>query len=421
MDKAYDLCVVGAGAAGLMAAITAARAGNRTAVFEKNTTAGRKLLITGGTRCNITHDLSPKDFTEACKPYHRFLRHSLYEFSPQDMRQFLAGIGVETIVQPDGCVFPVSQKACDVQQALVKEAIDGGVKFYYDKAVENIVRKDSVFTLFHKDIEVQAENVIIACGGLSYPATGSTGDGFVFARSFGHRIVKPQSSLVPLVTGEYWVGRVAGAAVGNAGLLVEGEKKKKQIRGALIFTDDGIGGPAVLNFSRKILPLLNARDSVQITVDLAADHTQEQFLSMIDRLCLQNPRKELPALFSGLLPKSLVTELSSLAGIDPGLRGASLPKKARQRLAAMVKALPLTVISTKPIGQATVTRGGVCIDEIDSGSMQSQKCENLFFAGEVMDVDGPCGGYNLQIAFSTAVTAAKLQKNGSRHSLRNKA
>jgi predicted flavoprotein YhiN len=142
---------------------------------------------------------------------------------------------------------------------------------------------------------------------------------------------------------------------------------------------------------------------------------------MIDRLCLQNPRKELPALFSGLLPKSLVTELSSLAGIDPGLRGASLPKKARQRLAAMVKALPLTVISTKPIGQATVTRGGVCIDEIDSGSMQSQKCENLFFAGEVMDVDGPCGGYNLQIAFSTAVTAAKLQKNGSRHSLMSKA
>lgn len=406
MNKTYDICIIGAGAAGLMAAITACRGGAKTAVFEKNTNVGRKLLITGGSRCNITHELSPKQFTDACQPYHRFLKHCIYDFTPQQMISFINDLGVETVTESDGCVFPASHRAVDVVDALCKEARKLGVDFYYDKPIEEIVRTDSNFTVFHAASQIEAERIIIATGGLSYPKTGSTGDGYEFAKAFSHTIVPTQSCLVPLVARQSWAGRLSGVGVKDASLLIAGEKKKNRICGPVIFTADGIGGPAVINFSRRILPMLKHDQDVQITIDLLANQTLEQSIEMFNELCRANPKKELTGLLSGLFPRSVTWELASMVDLDPSTRAAHLPKKAISRLINLIKSLPLTIIDTKPIRQATVTRGGVCTDQIDTTTMQSKLCPNLFFAGEVMDVDGPCGGYNLQIAFSTAVLAA---------------
>ena len=406
MNKKYDLCIIGAGAAGLMAAITASQSGAKTALFEKNTTAGRKLLITGGSRCNVTHRASPRDFANVCSPFDRFLRHSIYDFSPENMIEFLSQLGIDTITEPDGSVFPKSQKALDIKQALCSKAAEEGTHFFYDKAVTELIKTDSTFIVKHNAGQIEAEKVIIATGGLSYPKTGCIGDGYKFAEQLGHTIKKPQSCLAPLVTKEYWVGRLAGVGISKASLLIDGDKKKNQLTGPLIFTSDGIGGPAVLNFSRQILPRLNS-GSVSITVDLMPDIQEDKIASWLNTLCEDNPKKELTNLLSEKLPRSITSEISKLADIKPSIKAASLSKKARLELTKKIKKLPLTVTALKPVENATVTRGGVCIEQINPKTMESEKCPGLFFAGEVMNIDGPCGGYNLQIAFSTSVLAAK--------------
>ncbi len=403
----YDICIIGGGAAGLMACLQACSSGMRTALFEKNTAAGRKLLITGGGRCNLTHSHTPKEFIDACEPYSRFLRHCIYDFSPQDAIDFFNSRGVPTICQADGCVFPQSQKASDVRDMLTSQIKQSGAHIFYDKPVTEIRKTDDAFIVAHKAGQISAKSVIIATGGLSYPKTGSTGDGYTLAMTLGHTITAPQSCLVPLIAKQYWVGKLAGVAVPNCGLLETGDKKKNQITGPLIFTDDGIGGPAVINFSRKILPTLASRGAVDITIDLLAGGTIEDFTAEFNNLCQNNPKKDVSQLLSGFFSRSLINVLAELTCIDVSTKAAQFAKPLRLKLIAAIKSLPLTIIATKPIEQATVTRGGVSTAEINPATMESKICPGIFFAGEIIDVDAPCGGYNLQIAFSTAVLAAK--------------
>lgn len=405
MKPDFEVSIVGAGAAGLLAAITAARRGCRTAIFEKNTVAGRKLQITGGGRCNITNMLAPKKFADACAPFGKFLIYSIYQFPPQETINLLDRLNIKTQCQEDGCVFIVDQSASDFRDILVNEAKNLGVKFFYDKPAENITKCNGIFTICHKGKRTTSKTVIIATGGKSYPKTGSNGDGYTLAESFGHTLIAAQACLVPLRAKDSWVSSLAGVSVKQASLTIDGEKKKTAVKGAVIFTNDGIGGPAVLNFSRKILPMLKA-GNVDIQLDLLAEKTEEQLKQMLNLLCLQNPKKELTALLQGMFPKSLTLTLSQLAQINPATKAGQLSKQNRQKLILLIKSLKLTISGTKPIEQATVTRGGVSNIEIDDKTMQSKLTDGLFFAGEVIDVDGPCGGFNLQIAFSTAVLAA---------------
>jgi len=402
------ICIIGAGPAGLTAAIFAAQAGAHTTIIEANTTPGRKLLLTGAGRCNFTHKADPAELVRTLGPQQgRFLSYCLYKFSPQDVLNFFASLGLKIRTEQDGCVFPASDRASDVRDALVNRARKLGVNFLYGSRAGNITKQADTFIVHIPKEPVRAEKVIIATGGLSWPRTGCTGDGYQFARSFGHHITKTRASLVPLVTLEDWPAKLAGTPVENVRISARINNKKIATAGAFIFTDDGIGGPAVLDMSRHLTDYLPAEEApIEITLDLAPHLEQSGLDKEITALQNANPKKKIANILAEFLPKRLAIFLCERAGCDDELPAGRLKKDVRKKLVATIKALPLSILRTRPITEATVTRGGVSLKEIEPKTMESKLCPGLFFAGEVLDVDGPCGGYNLQICFSTAALAA---------------
>lgn len=411
-----DICIIGAGPAGLMAAIAAAQGGVNTVLIERNTSAGRKLRHTGGGRCNLTHTGTVQDFIHAYGRFGRFLRHSLYEFSADDLREYFTGRNMPTKVLPDGCVFPVSEQSGDVAEALLDHVRELSIRILYDKPVQNICKDTNTFTIHTPSETVDSKAVIIATGGVSWPATGSTGDGYEFAKTFGHTIIEPRAALTTLVAAETWIGQLAGVGLDQVTLKTKIDKHQISEHGPLIFTDKGIGGPAVLNLSNHITDFLPDNEHpVSITIDLLPDLDMEQLNTEIIRLCAEHPKKEVAGAFFGLLPKSLIQSLCEQVNPSKILMASSLSKADRTVLVKMVKQLPLSIIAAGPLTEATVTRGGISTTEVNSKTMESKLCPGLYFAGEVLDADGPCGGYNLQIAFSTgrlagASAAANIQK-----------
>ena len=407
-----EVCIIGAGPAGLMAAIHSAVAGARTAIVEANTTAGRKLLITGGGRCNITHQAEPKELVRAFGAKGRFLSFCLYEYPPQFVQNFFAGLGLQTKVLEDDCVFPVSERAVDVRDVLVNRAKKLGVRFLYDKRVSDITKDTDTFTVRTQSEQVSAKKIIIATGGLSWPKTGCTGDGYRFARRFGHSIIEPRPSLVPLVAKENWPIRLAGTAVEKVRVSAYINNKKINTTGALIFTEDGIGGPVVWDMSRYITDYLPAAEKpLTITLDLLPDFNQTEFEKQVTDLAGANPKKKVVNIVAELLPKRLASFLCGRAGYDDELAAGRLKKDVRKKLTAIIKSLPLSIVRTRPIEEAIVTRGGVGIDEINPKTMESKICPGLYFAGEVLDVDGPCGGFSLHVCWSTATLAGASAAN----------
>jgi predicted Rossmann fold flavoprotein len=416
------VCIIGAGPAGLTSAIFASQGGAKAIVLEKNETAGRKLLLTGGGRCNITHSGTVDDFVRAYGPYGRFLRHCLYGFSPEAVQKFFAEIGVATSVdntgceprrvhshKPNvvyGCVFPVSQRAGDVQDALLRRCRKLGVEFVFGRRVEKIDRASGHFQIRFDSRVITARKIIIATGGVSYPQTGSTGDGYKMAKSLGHTIIEPKAALVPLITDEKWCTDLAGTSLDNVRISAMIDKRGVATTGAIVFTQDGIGGPAVLDLSRLLVGYL----PVKILIDIvpAMNETKlEEYL--IERISQHSKKVVANALFD-LLPKKLAGFLCCLARIAK-TPGNQLKKGQRRQLIQLLKKLPLLITAARPIEEATITHGGVSTAEIDSKTMQSRICPGLYFAGEVIDADGPCGGYNLQICWSTGslagISAAK--------------
>jgi predicted Rossmann fold flavoprotein len=402
-----EICIIGAGPAGLTTGIFAAQAGVRTTIVESNTTAGRKLMVTGAGRCNITHKAKPDELVRVFGAVQgRFLSYCLYKFSPQDVIDFFGSLGLKTRVEKDGCVFPVSDRAGDVRDILVKRAKELGVKFLYGKRVEKITKKAETFIIHIPKEPVQSEKVIIATGGLSWPKTGSTGDGYRFAKGLGHKITQTRGSLVPLVSVEDWPGQLAGISVENAKITARINNKKMVNSGALIFTDDGIGGPAVLDISRDLTDYLAAgKNPIEITLDLLPDQEQSVFDKKLTELLIANPKKKVVNILSEFVPKRVGIFLCKRAGCDEESAAGQLKKDVRKKLITAIKALPLSIAGTRDISEATVTRGGVSLKEIEPKTMESKICPGLFFAGEVIDVDGPCGGYNLQICFSSGALA----------------
>ena len=401
-----DVCVIGAGPAGLMSAIFAAQSKATVVVIEKNQVPGRKLLLTGGGRCNITHTGTVDDFVRAYGKSGRFLRHCLHEFSPDATREFFSQIGIETKADEDGCIFPVSERAGDVRDALLGQCLKLGVQFIFGRGADKIEKRGDGFAVLAGSEIAFASKMIIATGGASYPATGSTGDGYKLAKSLRHTIIEPRAALVPLVSTEDWRAELAGISRDNVTISAVVNKKKVSVSGPMIFTHDGISGPAVLDLSRLLVDCLPAKTPIEVTIDLVPSMNESQLEEYLMGQLTQYSKKIIANVLFELAPKRLGGLICTLAGITE-TNASQLKKEQRRKVIQLLKKLPVPIVATKPIDEAIVTNGGVSTAGIDPTAMQSRVCPGLFFAGETIDVDGPCGGYNLQIAWSTGTLAGK--------------
>jgi predicted Rossmann fold flavoprotein len=402
-----EICIIGAGPAGLMAAIHAGASGP-TVVLEGNAAAGRKLLLTGGGRCNFTHAGRPEEIARAFGRAGRFLRPSLYEFSPDDVRAFFRTRGLAGTVEPDGCVFPASNRAADILDILLREAEHLGSRLLYHSRVTDVATDGGGFVVQAEDRQFAAARLIVATGGVSWPRTGSRGDGYRFAARLGHTIVPPRPALIPLTTRETWPGELAGVSVPDVRLEATTNTGKAAARGNMLFTQNGIGGPAVLDLSRLLADDLPENASgVDIGIDLTPGLNPTQLDRQLQHGLQTDPRKTVANVLSDVVPRQVARILCRLAPCDDDLQAGQLPARKRRRLVELIKRLPLRVTGTEPIAKATVTHGGVSRDEIDPHTMESKIRPGLFFAGEVIDVDGPCGGYNLQMCWSTGARAGR--------------
>lgn len=402
--------VVGAGAAGLMAAGTAAGAGARVILIEKNKVPGKKLLITGKGRCNITNEADLPDFIKNFPGNGQFLFSALNNFSNWDLISFFAENGLETKLERGGRFFPVSDRAGDVVEVLENYCRDKGVEFRYSlEAVRLLVEGGKVKGLqLSEGKELEGDAVIIATGGASYPGTGSTGDGYKIAAQVNHRIVPPRPSLVPLETGEGWVKELQGLTLKNvrAKLLADGKAIGEDF-GELLFTHFGLSGPIILTLSRGVQECLDRGKKVKVVIDLKPALSEEQLDNRVLRDFDEVKRKQFKNSLGDLLPKSLIPVIIRLSGIPEEKPVHQVSKGERLRLVQLIKALPLTVTAVRPLREAIVTAGGVSTKEINPKTMESKLVKGLYFAGEVIDIDGLTGGFNLQAAFSTGFVAGQ--------------
>ena len=408
-----NIVIIGAGPGGMMAAIKAAEEGARVTLLEKMPEAGKKLKITGKGRCNITSSLEGEFFLAGyAGGKGRFLYSVLNEFSNFDLIDFFEKRGVPCKVERGSRIFPCSDRAEDVVEALKEELLQKGVKIYYkSRAQELIIADGGVTGVKTADRVFPAQAVVLAVGGMSYPGTGSTGDGYRLAESAGHSIITPRPGLVPLVTVEPWVKELKGFSLKNVQLTAfePGGTRINQDFGEMLFTHFGISGPIVLSMSRDIGEYLykHTGQQVGVKIDLKPALSEETLEKRLDRDFALYSRKQFKNALNDLLPKSLIPVIIELSGIDPEQTVNSITRSQRRGLVNLLKNLPVTVKGTRPIGEAIVTAGGVNLKEVDPKTMGSKITRGLFFAGEVLDIDGYTGGFNLQAAFSTGYAAGK--------------
>ncbi len=405
-----QIVIIGGGAAGLMAAITAAQKYGNSAqitVIEKNERLARKLMITGKGRCNVTNNCDIDTLIANTPRNPRFLYSAFSAFSPQDTMDFFEKCNVPLKTERGNRVFPVSDKAVDIVDALVYSAKKNGVKIINGTAQKIITENEQVSEVLLKDGKVfSADSVIIATGGISYPVTGSTGDGYTFAREFGHTVTELLPSLVPIECHEGFCSKLSGLSLKNVTLSVFEDGKKKPVfseMGEMLFTHFGISGPLVLSASANIKNM--GKKQYRATIDLKPALTAEQLDSRILRDFSEQQNKDFVNSLDKLLPKSLIPVIVSLSGIEPHTKINSIDRESRKRFCDLIKNFPLTLTRFRPVEEAIITRGGVAVKEINPTTMESKIINGLFFAGEVIDVDSFTGGFNLQIAFSTGFVA----------------
>jgi hypothetical protein len=403
--------IIGAGPAGLMAAVAATEAGAAVVILEKMPSPGRKLLATGGGRCNFTVDGGIERFLDGFLPAQaKFLRSAAHRFPPEEMIAWLEARGVAVKRERGNRVFPQSDRAKDVLDALLKEAHSFGARIISDAAVTSIAPADGALLVKHRRGDERADAVIIATGGLSMERTGSSGDGYRLAASLGHAIAPPRPSLIPLLTGETWPGSLAGLSLRNVEISVSSGGKRITRFGEMIFTQRGIGGPIVIELSRFLLDDLSG-GPVACRLDLKPALDDAQLDRRLIREIESSPRRLLRNIMKELMPVALGEAIGRAFNFDLDQPASSFGRDERRRLAALLKAIPLTIIGTAPIEDAIVTCGGVSLKEIDPRTMESRLVPGLFFAGEVIDIDGDCGGYNLQAAWSTGRLAGRSAAN----------
>lgn len=399
----YDAIIAGAGAAGLMAAIFAAERGRRVLLLEKGKKPGVKILMSGGTRCNITHDCDARGIVEAFGPNGKFLHSALAGLGPRETVALFNAEGVATKVEDTGKVFPVSDRALDVLDALLKRLHRSGATLALNEPVRDLeVRPEGGFRVVTSLRTLTAERVLITTGGKSYPGCGTTGDGYALAQKFGHTILPTRPALVPLTVQPQWPGELRGITIPDVNLRVlppEGKALAAR-RGSVLFAHFGLSGPAPLDVSRAVSGH-TAPTSLTLEADFIPNEPEAAFDEFLRTESLSNGKKQLAGVLAEKLPRRLADQFLSLCGMQLDRRAAALAKPDRAKLVACAKRLRLPLKGTLGFEKAEVTAGGVSLDEVDSRTMQSKKCAGLYFAGEVLDLDGWIGGYNFQSAWST--------------------
>lgn len=407
----YDIAVIGAGPAGLMAAAQASRDGARVLLLEKGTSPGRKLLATGSGRCNLTHHGDVESFLEGFdRKRARFLKHAAWQFPPDAAMDYFEKRGIGLVVERGERVFPKSGKARDILDVLRKETASSGAHILTSSPVQNIEqagRDDTAsFCVTAAGKTHPAASVVIATGGCSMRRSGSTGDGYRLAEQLGHRIIPPRPSLVRLVCRESWPSALDGLVLKNVQLKARAAGKSYERFGELQCTADGIGGPIVLEMSRLVTDTLHdGNDPVSCTIDLKPALDHKKLDARLLREFDNHPGRSFRDMLLTLMPGRLADTFISSFGFDGGKEAGMVTRGERKQLRLLLKALPLTVTAAGPVEEALVTRGGIDIQEISPRTLASKLVPGLFFAGEVMDVDGDCGGYNLQMCWATGMLA----------------
>jgi len=404
--KTADILIIGAGPAGLFTAIHCKN--HKVILLEKNAAPGRKLLISGTGRCNLTHDCKLNVFFSHYGENPRFLKTALHNFTNTQLIRFFNDHGLETVVDKNGKVFPASQKASDVLQILVDLCKKNKIEIACNQQVTEVKRNESGFEVITIAGSYICKFLVITTGGMSYPATGSTGDGYHFAKQLGHTVVPPKPSLSPVFIREYSMASISGVSVQNKSVyLYRANRKINENRGDIGFTHKGLSGPGILDFSRHIL----SNDILKVNfADINSDEFRKEIIKTAEKeggTAIQTYLKKFD------LPRSLVFLILKSINIEPETRLAEITKVYRNQLVAAFCEYPFTVEKVGGFTMAMVTAGGVSLDEINPKTMESKLVPGLFFAGEVLDIDGDTGGYNLQAAFSMGFLVAK--KLGTQH------
>ena len=402
--------VIGGGAAGLMAAVIAGREGAKVTLLEKMNYVGKKMGITGKGRCNITNACDMSEFIKNTPGNGKFLYGAYERFTNEDLLQLLHDAGLETKVERGGRVFPASDSALDVRNTFMKLMKHYGVDVHLEKPVKKLLVDDGVVTGVVTDKETyHADAVVIATGGKSYPATGSTGDGYILAAQVGHKITDIRPSLVPIVTEESWVKDLMGLSLRNVELSVVAKNKvQAKMFGEMMFTHFGITGPIVLSLSHTVGKLMRKKNigTIGLDINLKPALSPETLDKRLQKDFDLYSKKQLINGMKDLLPSRLIPLIIELAGIDPQKPINQISKEERQQIGYMLQHMPLTVKGLRPVEEAIVTAGGISLKEFNPKTMESKLVKGLYGAGEVLDIDAFTGGYNLQAAFSTGYVAA---------------
>lgn len=402
--------VIGGGAAGLMAAVIAGREGAKVTLLEKMNYVGKKMGITGKGRCNITNACDMSDFIKNTPGNGKFLYGAYERFTNEDLLQLLHDAGLETKVERGDRVFPASDSALDVRNTFMKLMKHYGVDVHLEEPVKKLLVDDGVVTGVVTDRETDhADAVVIATGGKSYPATGSTGDGYILAAQVGHKITDIRPSLVPIVTEESWVKDLMGLSLRNVELSVVAKNKvQAKMFGEMMFTHFGITGPIVLSLSHTVGKLMRKKNigTIGLDINLKPALSPETLDKRLQKDFDLYSKKQLINGMKDLLPSRLIPLIIELAGIDPQKPINQISKEERQQIGYMLQHMPLTVKGLRPVEEAIVTAGGISLKEFNPKTMESKLVKGLYGAGEVLDIDAFTGGYNLQAAFSTGYVAA---------------
>ncbi|MGD9720716.1 MAG: NAD(P)/FAD-dependent oxidoreductase [Pirellulales bacterium] len=431
----YEVIVIGAGAAGLMAAAAAAHHGARTLLLEKNRKPGVKILMSGGTRCNITQATDNRGIVAAFGRQGQFLHSPLAAFGVEDTLRMFAAEGVPTKVEPTGKVFPVSDKATDVLAALLHRLERSGCELALNEGVTEVTRVDGAFRLQTAQRTLGAARLVITTGGQSYPGCGTTGEGYHWARGFGHTIVAPRPALVPITTHAAWVRALQGVTIADVAVRVlestapigstdaadstdapaaRSSAQQRPLatrRGSFLFTHFGLSGPVVLDVSRVVSGHAQPQRLV-LECDFLPAVPRAQLEQLLRERVASAGKRQLASLLPEEVPKRLAEALVAVAGLSLERKAAELGAHERSQLIEALKQVRIPISGTRGFAKAEVTAGGIALDEVDSRSMQSKRVPNLFLAGEVLDLDGPIGGYNFQAAWSTGHLAGLCAAGG---------
>jgi predicted Rossmann fold flavoprotein len=410
MKKTYDVIIIGSGGAGMIAAITAKKQGKSVLLLEKLPSLGAKLKATGGGKCNLTNTLSSEDFMNSFGKNGRFMSTAIGLLNKDDLREFFLSIGVQTDTKDGFRIFPVTHNSSTIIKALEAELNRLKIEVLCDTKVERLLFDGvSITGVETSKGQFDAVNVIVATGGLGFPMLGANGDGYEFAKELGHKVTDLYPAMLPIHVKEQWVANCTADTIAKAIIKVDLKKAKKlKAVGDLIFTSKGLRGPVILDFSREITPLLEKYEEVPLLINMVKGKNEDEILQHIKKQSSLNPDANVLELISTLLPLSVSKELCLIVNAQLDKKFKDQNGQVRNDLIKIVVNTPFTVTESIGFKKAMITRGGVTLKEIDPKTMQSKLVKGLYFCGEVMDLDGPCGGYNLQWSFSSGNLAGHL-------------